>query len=180
MDFEFTIDCPLDGPVTVSMSHLMFIAAHGDSQARLSFKCPKCGRRLNTIEDIPREVFTMLSSLTNGDFSGIKDLFDQSLEKLKDTDGLDDEAPNIRKIFLTPDDLKRDDVRNFLNGFSENPSDMDGGMPLFPGMQRKRGRDFDLSEHVRKLDKQDFAQIDYYKHQLEGITTVDELLDELV
>lgn len=180
MDFQFNIDCPLDGPVTVSMNHLMYIAAHGDSQARLSFRCPKCGRRLNTIEEIPHEVFTMLSSLTSGDISGITELFEQSLEKLRDNSDSDEDEPNIRKIFLSPEDLKRDDVRNFLDSLSgQNPPDAESQARFMDMFKPRRGPAFNVSDHVRKLDRDDHAQIDYYKHQLEGITTIDELLSEL-
>lgn len=179
MDFQFFIECPQDGQVTVNMNHLMYIAAHGDSQARLSFRCPKCGRRLNTIEDIPAEVYTMLKSLTMGDISGIKELFDKSMERFNDMDQGDEDGANIRKIFLSPEDLKREDVQNFLKGFSDGPKGPEG-FP-FMDMLRKGPREprFDASEHTRKLGREEQAQIDYYNHQLDGITTIDDLLDEL-
>lgn len=74
---EFTITCPVDGPVTVSLEDIDTVVLRDSERADITFICPHCGTEITVTAVVPSFLLAAIEALaeeseaTGGPLSGI-------------------------------------------------------------------------------------------------------------
>ncbi len=74
---EFTITCPIDGPITVSLEDIDTVMLRDSERADITFVCPQCGTDITVTAVVPSFLLAAIEALaeegegTGGPFSGI-------------------------------------------------------------------------------------------------------------
>jgi hypothetical protein len=83
---EFTITCPIDGPVTVSLEDIDTVVLREPERADITFVCPHCGTEITVSAVVPSFLMAAIEALaedgdtTGGAFAGMFDAGDDALE----------------------------------------------------------------------------------------------------
>ena len=87
---EFTITCPIDGPITVSLEDIDTVVLRDSERADITFVCPHCGTEINVSAVVPSFLMAAIEALaeegdpTGGPFAGMfhvaEDTRDRSYE----------------------------------------------------------------------------------------------------
>jgi len=81
---EFTITCPIDGPVTVSLEDIDTVVLRDSERADITFICPHCGSEITVTAVVPSFLLAAIEALAEesetpgGPFSGIVEVVDES------------------------------------------------------------------------------------------------------
>jgi len=73
---EFTITCPIDGPITVSLEDIDTVVLREAERADITFVCPHCGTEITVTAVVPSFLMAAIEALaeetdsTGGAFSG--------------------------------------------------------------------------------------------------------------
>jgi hypothetical protein len=76
-DMEFTITCPIDGPVTVSLEDIDTVVLREAEHADITFVCPQCGSEITVSAVVPSFLMAAIEALaeegdtTGGPFAGL-------------------------------------------------------------------------------------------------------------
>lgn len=146
---QFTINCPNDGEVVVNMSSVENMVIRDKKQADITFQCPICGTHVTMTAPVPAFLMSTMENLSKDLGIPIEDgkiLFNTIIGGPID----EDLKSAIEQGALSPEELVRE--INERRGMQE---------PAF---------------ELKELDEVDRAHIDYFHHQLEDISTVDDLL----
>ena len=74
---EFTITCPIDGPVTVSLEDIDTVVLREAEHADITFVCPQCGSEITVSAVVPSFLMAAIEALaeegdtTGGPFAGL-------------------------------------------------------------------------------------------------------------
>jgi len=74
---EFTIACPVDGPITVSLEDIETVMLREADRADITFVCPMCGTEITVTAVVPSFLLAAIEALAEendangGPFSGI-------------------------------------------------------------------------------------------------------------
>ena len=74
---EFTITCPIDGPITVSLEDIDTVVLRDSERADITFVCPECGTEITVTAVVPSFLLAAIEALaeegdtTDGPFAGI-------------------------------------------------------------------------------------------------------------
>ena len=73
---EFTITCPIDGPVTVSLEDIDTVVLREAERADITFVCPHCGTEITVSAVVPSFLMAAIEALaedgdSTGPFSGM-------------------------------------------------------------------------------------------------------------
>jgi hypothetical protein len=74
---EFTITCPIDGPVTVSLEDIDTVVLREPERADITFVCPHCGTEITVSAVVPSFLMAAIEALaedgdsTGGPFAGM-------------------------------------------------------------------------------------------------------------
>jgi hypothetical protein len=74
---EFTITCPVDGPITVSLEDIDTVVLRDSERADITFICPQCGSDISVTAVVPSFLLAAIEALaeegeaTGGPFAGI-------------------------------------------------------------------------------------------------------------
>ncbi|MBI5231466.1 MAG: hypothetical protein HY876_04790 [Coriobacteriales bacterium] len=60
---EFTINCPIDGPVTVSIEDIDTVVLREPERAEISFICPECGTVISVEAIVPAFLLSAMQAL---------------------------------------------------------------------------------------------------------------------
>jgi len=60
---EFTITCPIDGPVTVSIEDIDTVVLREPERAEISFVCPECGTLISVEAIVPAFLLNAMQAL---------------------------------------------------------------------------------------------------------------------
>jgi hypothetical protein len=87
---EFTITCPVDGPITVSLEDIDTVVLRESERADITFVCPHCGTEILVSAVVPSFLMAAIEALaeegdTTGPFAGVFD-------RAADDDDLDTHA----------------------------------------------------------------------------------------
>jgi hypothetical protein len=88
---EFTIDCPVDGPITVALEDIDTVVLRDSERADITFVCPECGSEITVTAVVPSFLLAAIEALaeegdaTGGAFAGI-------IQSASDPDS-DEQAP---------------------------------------------------------------------------------------
>ena len=75
---EFTITCPIDGPITVSLEDIDTVVLREAERADITFVCPHCGTEITVTAVVPSFLMAAIEALaedgdsTGGAFSGFE------------------------------------------------------------------------------------------------------------
>jgi hypothetical protein len=81
-EMEFTITCPIDGPITVSLEDIDTVVLREAERADITFVCPHCGTEITVTAVVPSFLMAAIEALaedgdtTGGTFSGLESRFD--------------------------------------------------------------------------------------------------------
>ena len=68
---EFTITCPIDGPVTVSLEDIDTVVLREAEHADITFVCPQCGTEITVSAVVPSFLMAAIEALAEeGDSTG--------------------------------------------------------------------------------------------------------------
>jgi hypothetical protein len=68
---EFTITCPIDGPVTVSLEDIDTVVLREAERADITFVCPHCGTEISVSAVVPSFLMAAIEALAeDGDSAG--------------------------------------------------------------------------------------------------------------
>ena len=68
---EFTITCPIDGPVTVSLEDIDTVVLREAERADITFVCPHCGTEITVSAVVPSFLMAAIEALAEeGDSTG--------------------------------------------------------------------------------------------------------------
>lgn len=90
---EFTISCPIDGPVTVSLEDIDTVVLKDSENADITFICPQCGTAVTMEAAVPRFLLAAIEALaeesdaTGGPFAGVLEVVSESREVSTASDG---------------------------------------------------------------------------------------------
>jgi hypothetical protein len=75
---EFTITCPVDGPITVSLEDIDTVVLRESERADITFVCPHCGTEILVSAVVPSFLMAAIEALaeegdTTGPFAGVFD-----------------------------------------------------------------------------------------------------------
>jgi hypothetical protein len=76
---EFTIACPIDGPITVALEDIDTVVLRDSERADITFVCPECGTEITVTAVVPSFLLAAIEALaeegetTGGPFAGIID-----------------------------------------------------------------------------------------------------------
>lgn len=154
---EFKIMCPNDGEIIVGFNNIENMIIRDNHEASITFICPYCGSRISMTAPVPSSLIATMENLSR-DF-GIP---------MKDGN-----------IFINP-------------AAGEGLPPMDGGSkedarrdnPIMSHFERAMRRRFEQDEstfdfELHELNAEDDAMMTYFEHQLKGIETVEDFLNEL-
>lgn len=74
---EFTIVCPVDGPITVALEDIDTVVLRDSERADITFVCPECGTEITVTAVVPSFLLAAIEALaeegetTSTPFSGI-------------------------------------------------------------------------------------------------------------
>ena len=74
---EFTITCPIDGPITVSLEDIDTVILRESEHADITFVCPHCGTEITMSAAVPSFLLAAIEALAeegdsgSGPFSGV-------------------------------------------------------------------------------------------------------------
>lgn len=74
---EFTIACPVDGPITVSLEDIETVMLRDSERADITFVCPHCGTEITVTAVVPSFLLAAIEALAEendangGPFAGI-------------------------------------------------------------------------------------------------------------
>ena len=80
---EFTIACPIDGPITVALEDIDTVMLRDSERADITFVCPECGTEITVTAVVPSFLLAAIEALAEeGDVSGgpFAGIFERSLE----------------------------------------------------------------------------------------------------
>jgi hypothetical protein len=83
---EFTITCPIDGPVTVSLEDIDTVVLREAERADITFVCPHCGTEISVSAVVPSFLMAAIEALaedgdtTGSAFAGMLESATQSVE----------------------------------------------------------------------------------------------------
>lgn len=60
---EFTVTCPIDGPVTVSIEDIDTVVLREPERAEISFVCPECGMLITVEAIVPAFLLSAMQAL---------------------------------------------------------------------------------------------------------------------
>jgi len=60
---EFTITCPIDGPVTVSLEDIDTVVLRETQSAEITFECPLCGESITVQAQIPQFLMAAIEAM---------------------------------------------------------------------------------------------------------------------
>jgi len=81
---EFTITCPIDGPVTVSLEDIDTVVLREPERADITFVCPHCGAEITVSAVVPSFLMAAIEALaeegdtTGGPFAGMFEVDDDA------------------------------------------------------------------------------------------------------
>lgn len=84
---EFTITCPVDGPITVSLEDIDTVVLREAERADITFVCPHCGTEILVSAVVPSFLMAAIEALaeegdtTGGPFAGLFQVADASAEE---------------------------------------------------------------------------------------------------
>ena len=148
---QFTINCPNDGEVVVNMSSVENMVIRDKNQADITFQCPLCGTHVTMTAPVPAFLMSTMENLS-------KDL------------GIPIEDGKILFNTIIGGPLD-EDLRSAIEQGALSPEE------LVEEMSQRRA-DQEARFEPKKLDDADKAHIDYFRHQLKDVTTVDDLLGQ--
>jgi hypothetical protein len=76
---EFTITCPIDGPITVSLEDIDTVVLRETERADITFVCPHCGTEIAVSAVVPSFLMAAIEALAedgetpSGSFAGLFD-----------------------------------------------------------------------------------------------------------
>jgi hypothetical protein len=84
---EFTITCPIDGPVTVSLEDIDTVVLREAEHADITFVCPHCGSEITVSAVVPSFLMAAIEALaeegdTTGPFAGIFEVAGEAVEPM--------------------------------------------------------------------------------------------------
>lgn len=62
---EFTITCPIDGPVTVSLEDIDTVVLREPQNAEITFECPMCGEAITVRAEIPHFLMSAIEAMAD-------------------------------------------------------------------------------------------------------------------
>ena len=74
---EFTVTCPIDGPITVSLEDIDTVVLRDSERADITFVCPHCGTEISVSAVVPSFLMAAIEALaeegdsTGGPFAGM-------------------------------------------------------------------------------------------------------------
>jgi hypothetical protein len=74
---EFSVNCPIDGPITVSLEDIGTVVLRDSERADITFVCPECGTEITVTAVVPSFLLAAIEALseegdaTDGPFAGI-------------------------------------------------------------------------------------------------------------
>jgi hypothetical protein len=74
---EFTVTCPVDGPITVALEDIDTVMLRDSERADITFVCPQCGTEITVTAVVPSFLLAAIEALAEegdingGTFSGI-------------------------------------------------------------------------------------------------------------
>ncbi len=74
---EFSITCPIDGPMTVSLEDIGTVVLRDSERADITFVCPECGTEITVTAVVPSFLLAAIEALSeegdanDGPFAGI-------------------------------------------------------------------------------------------------------------
>jgi hypothetical protein len=77
---EFTIACPVDGPITVALEDIDTVTLRDSERADITFVCPECGTEITVTAVVPSFLLAAMEALSDesdtggGPFSGIVEM----------------------------------------------------------------------------------------------------------
>jgi hypothetical protein len=83
---EFTITCPIDGPITVSLEDIDTVVLREPERADITFVCPECGTEITVSAVVPSFLMAAIEALaedgdtTGGPFAGMFSTADEPAE----------------------------------------------------------------------------------------------------
>jgi hypothetical protein len=83
---EFTITCPVDGPITVSLEDIDTVVLREAERADITFVCPHCGTEILVSAVVPSFLMAAIEALaeegdtTGGAFAGLFESGDHASE----------------------------------------------------------------------------------------------------
>ena len=81
---EFTIACPIDGSITVSLEDIDTVTLRDSDRADITFVCPECGTEITVTAVVPSFLLAAIEALAEendgggGAFSGVVEVAPQS------------------------------------------------------------------------------------------------------
>ena len=84
---EFTITCPIDGPVTVSLEDIDTVVLREPERADITFVCPHCGTEITVSAVVPSFLMAAIEALaedgdtTGGPFAGMFQAADETRDE---------------------------------------------------------------------------------------------------
>jgi hypothetical protein len=88
---EFTITCPIDGPITVSLEDIDTVVLREAERADITFVCPHCGTEILVSAVVPSFLMAAIEALAEeGDSTGsaFNGIFDAATEPIAEPDDL--------------------------------------------------------------------------------------------
>ena len=83
---EFTITCPIDGPITVSLEDIDTVVLREPERADITFVCPHCGTEITVSAIVPSFLMAAIEALAEdgesagGPFTGMFQVADETAE----------------------------------------------------------------------------------------------------
>jgi hypothetical protein len=84
---EFTVTCPIDGPITVSLEDVDTVVLRETERADITFVCPHCGTEIAVSAVVPSFLMAAIEALAeDGDVSGgpFAGMFETPREEITD------------------------------------------------------------------------------------------------
>ena len=95
---EFTISCPIDGQVTVSLEDIDTVVLKDSESADITFVCPHCGTAVTMSAAVPRFLLAAIEALAEeggavgGPFAGVVHVVSESQDAVSPPEGGVDDA----------------------------------------------------------------------------------------
>lgn len=159
---QFTIQCPNDGEVVVTMNNVENMVIRDKQHADITFRCPKCGTLVTMTAPVPAFLMSTMENLSRDLGIPLEDgkiLFNTIIGP-ENPDGT--RNPRANGQF---------DPEAFAAHMQEMFEQAGGDL-----MQPQR--DMPVYQ-LKKLDEADLAHVDYFHKQLDSIETVDQMLKEM-
>jgi len=71
---EFTIACPVDGPITVALEDIDTVTLRDSDSADITFVCPECGSEITVTAQVPSFLLAAIEALAEENDSPAPDL----------------------------------------------------------------------------------------------------------